>query len=61
MKRILFALLLISGCSDAYMTNEEAIKQTKLCEDNNMRAIVCYNGFTGRVWYVTCLSKEEGK
>ncbi len=59
MKKLFLLLPLILGGCGRVMTNEEVIKQTKLCEDAGMDATLSYNGMTGAPHAIYCWPKSK--
>lgn len=61
MKSILWALFIlfcITGCS-SNLSNEEIVSQSKFCEENGMKSVAVFNGFTYKITDIICYPKES--
>lgn len=54
---ILMAALLAAGCSG--MSNEEIVKQTNYCKENDMGVRTVFNGLTYETMKVICIPRKE--
>lgn len=56
---LIILMLTIAGCSISTMTNEEVVRQKKICDDAGMDTDVVQNGFTYAVTRVVCIPKRK--